>query len=227
MRYKIVAVDPLKPFPLPSFGLANIASLDDAKKQTDEKYEKAATAEIETNKVFQELSAKIKEMSAVLVYIESLPKMSDAHKEEAKKIWKEIKEFKTACEEITEPIREKNSKIAKEEFGFIKMRWPVIEPALTLHLARQERRLAHFKSACRFFNCDNPHPLGSAYFRRFGRDASRGSSAPKSTGQAAMQGTRRHSPQFFCGGHRWLKSQMASGNYAMLSNPKYRVKAIA
>lgn len=31
--YKIVAVNPLKPFPLPSFGLANVTSLDDAKSQ--------------------------------------------------------------------------------------------------------------------------------------------------------------------------------------------------
>ncbi|HEY4494909.1 MAG TPA: hypothetical protein VJC01_00440 [Candidatus Paceibacterota bacterium] len=33
MGYKIVAVNPLKPFPLPSFDLANVAGLDDAKSQ--------------------------------------------------------------------------------------------------------------------------------------------------------------------------------------------------
>ncbi|MDO8574805.1 MAG: hypothetical protein Q7R61_00805 [bacterium] len=163
MRYKIVAVDPLKkPFPLLSFDLANVASVDDARGQIRTRGVKAQAAEIET-----------------LAEIATLEER-----------WAEGK----------------------------------IEPALKLHLARQERRLEHFKSACRFFGCDNPHPLGSAYFRRFGHGAAHGSSMPKSTVQAAMQGTKRHSPQFFCGGHRWLKSQLSNENYARLSDPKYRVK---
>ncbi len=115
--------------------------------------------------------------------------------------------------------------VAEGEFDGLDERWSKIEPALKLHLARQKRRLAHFKVSCRAFGCDNPHPLGSAYFRRFGHGAAKGSSMPKSTGQAvAMQGTKRHSPQFFCGCHRWLKSQLSSENYARLSDPKYRVK---
>ena len=82
MGYKIVAVNPLKPFPLPSFGLANVASLDDANSQ-------------------------LRTLTAVLKF-------------EAR--WAEGK----------------------------------IEPALKLHLARQERRLAHFNASCRFVGCDNP-----------------------------------------------------------------------
>ncbi|MDO8676228.1 MAG: hypothetical protein Q7K16_01050 [Candidatus Azambacteria bacterium] len=42
MGYRVVTVNPLKPFPLLSFGLANVVSLDDVKKQIAEKYKKAA-----------------------------------------------------------------------------------------------------------------------------------------------------------------------------------------
>lgn len=192
MGYKIVAVNPLKSFPIPSYGLANVAGLEDTRKQIFEKFIKMAQMKIDACDAYIEVNGGQK-------------LNSDGRAE----------------------IFSDYGRIAQNEFEkFEEERWPKIEPALKLHLARQERRQAHFNVSCRFLGCDNPHPLGTAYFRRFGRDASRGSSTPKSTSQAAVQGTKRHSPQFFCGSHHWVMAQMNSEDYEMLSDPKNRVEVV-
>lgn len=121
MGYRVVTVNPLKPFPIASLRLANVVGLDDAKKQIAEKI---------------------------------------------KKDWE---------------TREK-------EIALLEERWPKIEPALKLHLARQERRLAHFKESCRLAGCDNP--------RRQNR------------GRGGERGTKARRPgvkSLFCGSHVGLR----------------------
>ena len=159
MGYRVVTVNPLKPFALLSFGLANVASLDDARQQIETRGRAAATMEIEANEDYQALDAKIKEMSAVLVNIMLFPRKSDAHAHEIEKIEKEIRGFEGAREEIACLIREKHNKVAKGEISRLELRWSTIEPALKLHLARQVRRMTHFKESCRLVGCNNPRRL--------------------------------------------------------------------
>jgi len=124
MGYKIVAVNPLIiSFPLPSFGLANMTSLDDVKKVIFKKYKEMAEEKIDEDGVAA-ISGGGQQLNAAGRII-----IFDEYKEVAEKAFEKFK----------------------------KERWPKIEPALKLHLARQERRLAHFKVSCRLVSCDNPH----------------------------------------------------------------------
>ena len=192
MGYRVVTVNPLKPFALLSFGLANVASLDDARQQIETRGRAAATMEIEANEDYQALDAKIKEMSAVLVNIMLFPRKSDAHAHEIEKIEKEIRGFEGAREEIACLIREKHNKVAKGEISRLELRWSTIEPALKLHLARQVRRMTHFKESCRLVGCNNPRRL------RRGRGVA-----------GNTKGRRPGVRPLFCGAHVGLRKCLA------------------
>ncbi len=135
MGYRVVTVNPLKSFPLPSFGLANITSLEDAEEQI-------------------------------------------------------------------------KGKGRDEHIAALEVRWPKIELALTLHLARQERRLAHFNIACRVVGCDNP--------RRQKRGGGNGRKAKR-------PGVR----PLFCGGHLGLRKCLTKEMLAELHASSAKRVAVA
>lgn len=114
MGYRLVIVSPLKPFPIASFGIANMANLEDAKKQISAAAKNVAAAEI-------------------LALDAGVPLKRDYE------------------------IRAAHEKRAEAEIIRLEERWPKIEPALKMHLARQERRLVHFKASCRVSGCTNLH----------------------------------------------------------------------
>lgn len=101
-------------------------------------------------------------------------------------------------------------KAAEKELGVFKEgRWLKIEPALKLHLKRQERRLTHFKSACRFSGCDNPRPLGTLYY-----------GASRMGGHAV----HRHNAPLFCGVHAHLRRAIsAEAKNELIANSSKRL----
>ena len=174
MRYTIVAVSPLNNlFPIVSFGLANIASLDDAKKQITEKYKTMAKMRIDADDARVQIGGG-QELNA------------DGRAE----------------------IFSDHQKIADAEFEKFEMeRWPKIEPALNLHLARQERRVAHFKSACRVSSCDNPKPQ------------------PVERHGTNTKSRRSGAKPLFCRNHRWAQGMMSKDDIRRLqADEKNRVK---
>lgn len=158
MGYKIVAVNPLKPFPLPSFRLANIKSIDDANSQIEKWFKDAKKQGVEAERVRHGIAG--------LAF----------GSEEATKI--EIF-WDSGC---------------SERIAALEARWAEgkIEPALKIHLARQEKRLAHFKVSCRFADCDNPH-------------------RQKRGGGTGTKARRPAVRPLFCGAHVGLRKLLTQG----------------
>lgn len=173
MGYAIVAVNPLKQFPVASFRLANIVSLDDAKKQITEKYKAMAQLKIDAD------DARVK-----------------------------IEGGQALNADGRAGIFSDYQKAAEGESEKLEARWLKIEPALKLHLARQERRIAHFRIACRFSGCDNPKPSS---VERHGTNT---------------KSRRPGAKPLFCRGHLWAQGMISTKDIRRLqADEKNRVTA--
>lgn len=156
MGYHLVTVNPLKPFPIASFGLANVMSLKDVENAILKKYKEMAQEKIDADDARAASGSKRLNTTGHTEIFLDFEKLA----------YSEFEKF-------------------KEE------RWPKIELVLKVHLARQERRMAHFKSACRFAGCNN--------LRRQKR------------GSGGERGTKAQRPiikPLFCGVHIGLRKQL-------------------
>jgi len=107
----------------------------------------------------------------------------------------EIKKFKEVKEGQSASIRERYSAFYTNDAKFLEERWPVIEPALKRHLARQERRVKHWEASCRLATCINP------------ARASRQAKGPRK---------QRRWTSHFCGLHTGLKNVLTAAQIAEL-----------
>ena len=207
-----MAVNPLtngviKPFPLRSFGLVNITSKDDAKKQIRKPHGDAANAETDANSAFKELEIRLNEHYEALANMRNRPNEVAVVKEEIERLEKtEIPALTKACQEIAGPIQAKHRELADTQVSELEARWPIIEPALKAHLARQERRLEHFKRSCRILGCHDP------------KRASRSAGSPRKS---------RRGAQHFCGPHSGMRGVLKTEDYGRLGDFKLRVELTA
>lgn len=109
------------------------------------------------------------------------------------------------AQDLREEIMGEYEAASEEEVGRLGERWPKVEPAFKLHIARQERRRVHFRASCRLMGCENPHGLAKR--------------------KAASGRKTRRWPRLFCGRHADLRGRITAEDYArLITDPNLRVK---